>query len=320
MRGFLLAALFVLLTACAASTRVGRGQLFSPGDGRYDAYFKQVHDIQLYVATWSDEKRGTRKPLREALQLLPDASDSTISHAAQDRVKSLGGPPPKLVVNGDTAQVVAGAGAKSDPTLFKGVEETARAELERVGRLRALEIRLEDLQKQGLSLEEGVDEAFRDENKQREVKHELSESISVLRQLAVQAKRQARDGEDFVADLQAALSGEVTIKHGDTKPLDKPLPPATSVASSPAPAPPPPPPPAAVPVASVAPPTSPLPPPPPPPLSDQPSAAVAPPPAPAPTAAPAHSATKPKPKPKPGGKKPGAKPKPSGGDGEVFNP
>ena len=75
----LLLASILLFCACAANTRVGRGQLFAAGDNRYDAYFKQIHDIQLYVASWGDERRNTRRALRDAMQLLPDASDSNRS-------------------------------------------------------------------------------------------------------------------------------------------------------------------------------------------------------------------------------------------------
>jgi hypothetical protein len=316
----LLTIAFCLIVACGATTRVGRGQLYAPGEGKYDAFFRHIHELQLAAASWPDDKKNARKALINALQIAPDASDGTLARTIQDRAHATGGGM-KLEVNGENATVQL-TGGHGDAT-FKAAEDTARAEIDRVRRLRALEPKLEELGRQADALSEGAEDAFRSDDKQREVRNELSDVHDVLRQLAVAAKRQARDGEDFVADLQRAISGESTLKHGDTrgfeKPSDRLL--ASSTGPSPgspqlAPAPPPPPPPKPAStvidldepqVAGSASTTTqpPLPPPPPPPAVTN----TPPPPPPA-------SATKQKPK---GGKpKPRPKPKPSGG--EVFNP
>jgi hypothetical protein len=332
MRTFLTLLLLVLsAVACGATTRVGRGQLYTPGETKYDAYFKRIHELQLAAASWPDDKRNARKPLIAAFQMPPDASDGTLARTTQDRAQATGANM-KLEVNGENATVQL-VGSHGDP-MFKAVEETARNEIDRVRRMRALEPKLEELGRQADALSESVEDAFRDADKQREVRNELSECRDVLRQLAVAAKRQARDGEDFVADLQRALSGESTLKHGDTRGFDKPsdrLVASSTSPPSPTPQPAPSPPPAPKPAGTVIdlddpsvagtaqtsqvtqPPLPPPPPPPPPPPTATTTTAMPPPPPPPSTA-------KPKPKPKPGGGRPKPKPKPGGGGGEVFNP
>ena len=318
-----LVVLVCFVVACVSNTRVGRGQLYTPGETKYDAYFKQIHDLQVSVAAWPEDRRAARKPLIGALQIAPDASDGTLARTTQDRAKAGAGA--KLELNGETAQARV-VGGREDPVL-KAVEETARAEIDRVRRLRALEPKLEELGKQAQALEDAVDESFRDTEKQHDVHGELSDCHDVLRQLAVAAKRQARDGEDFLADLQRAVGGEATLQHGDTRGFDKPsdrqaaasTPPPSVSPPTPTPAPAPAPKPAStiidldqVPTpasGSATQPQPPLPPPPAPPPPTASTTATTPTPTPAPTT-----------KKKPGGKpKPKPKPKPAGG-GEVFNP
>ena len=71
-----LGALAAFAIACdIPNSKVGQGQLYLSGEARYDAYFKDVHAIQVWAAQWPEDKRQTRKPLITFLDLTPDAVD-----------------------------------------------------------------------------------------------------------------------------------------------------------------------------------------------------------------------------------------------------
>ena len=39
-------------------TKVGNGQLYQSGDGKYDPYFNSVHQEQLAAANWPEESKA----------------------------------------------------------------------------------------------------------------------------------------------------------------------------------------------------------------------------------------------------------------------
>src|SRR4051812_1144108 len=83
-----LGATSVLLGGCdlfVGSTKVANGQLYQSGDGRYDAYFAQVHQEQVSSAHWPDNSKAARKPIIVALKLRPGASNSIILAATRER-------------------------------------------------------------------------------------------------------------------------------------------------------------------------------------------------------------------------------------------
>src|SRR5262249_33039248 len=106
---------FVALVGAAAtvacdiqSSKVAQGQLYLSGEERYDAYFKDVHAIQVWAAQWPDDKKATRRPLLNTLDLTPDAPDVTIIQATHEKVSTLvkdGGGSAKLETFVDDAKL-----------------------------------------------------------------------------------------------------------------------------------------------------------------------------------------------------------------------
>jgi hypothetical protein len=225
----------LLLVALAAGTnacemqngKVAQGQLYLSGEQRFDAYFRDVHGIQVWAAQWPDDKKATRRPLMSILDLTPDAADVTIVQATHEKVAFLlkDGGTAKLETFVDEAHVTTTGPAHADPSLFHSIEDTANGELQRAKKLNAMLPKIDELSKLGQSLEPHVTETFakRAPGKVTEVKGELNASVVVLGQTMTKARRAIRECDDFVSDLQRAV-GAVSEHRNKDEPalkLDK---------------------------------------------------------------------------------------------------
>ncbi len=212
--------------------KVAQGQLYLSGEARFDAYFRDVHALQVTAAGWVDEKKRTRRPLLGVLSLTPDAGDVTIVQATHDRLVSYTaeGGGTKLQVTPDEARVMVLPGTKGDPTFFRALEDTVRFEIDRDRKLAQALSQIEQLTKVGRSLEPHVHETFLHgtPGKVTEVKGELSSSLDVLAALVGKARSTSRESEDFIADLQRGASVAVD------PPVKREIRPATTVALKPA--------------------------------------------------------------------------------------
>jgi hypothetical protein len=210
--------------------KVAQGALYMSGEARYDAYFRDVHAIQVWASQWVDDRKATRKPLVNILDLTPDAADVTIIQATHEKatVLSRDSGSTRLEATVDEAHVVAGGGAKSDPALFRAIEDTAGGELGRARKLNAMLPKMDDLMKLGQSLEPHIQETYQRQapGKSAEVRQELSASLTVLGNVTTKARRSIRECDDFVSDLQRAVATGDALHHerrdkGDEK-VDKP--------------------------------------------------------------------------------------------------
>jgi hypothetical protein len=199
----------LLAPACmmGGPSRTAQGQLYTSGNPTYDTLFHDVHQQQVDAASWSDDKKGAHRSLVSALELTPDAPDVTIVQAAHEGASKVAKQPGsvKLDVDGTAAHVVGGA--SDGGALFRAIEDTSHAELERAKRLRALLPKLDALNKQATDLEDHVKADFQKDGlaKQNEVTGELLSTTDVVGKLRTRAEREARESEDFVADLERAL-------------------------------------------------------------------------------------------------------------------
>jgi hypothetical protein len=199
----------VCVPACMLNgpSRTAQGQLYTSGNATYDGFFHDVHQQQVDAASWGDDKKGAHRSLVTTLELTPDAPDVTIVQATHEAA-SKGAKQPgtlKLEVDGTAAHVTGGT--SDGGSLFRAIEDTAHAELERAKRLHAVTPKLDALSKQATELEDRVKADF-DKNgiaKENEVATELLSSADVITKLRSRAEGEARESEDFVADLERAL-------------------------------------------------------------------------------------------------------------------
>jgi hypothetical protein len=214
----------LLLAACMMTgpSRVAQGQLYVAGSGNYDPYFRDVHQQQVEAAAWGEGKRTSHRALVQALSLTPDAPDVTIvqatHEAASKSTKQQGSL--RLDVDGTNARVV---GTSLDGSLSRAIEDTSRSELERAKKLHVIESRLASLTKTGNELQARAhdDWAKRGSGKESEVTNELRASLDVLGDLKARADSEARESEDFVADLERALETASEDRYAKREKRDK---------------------------------------------------------------------------------------------------
>lgn len=173
-------------------TKVGNGQLYQSGDGRYDPWFAQVHQEQVAAASWPDESKAARKPIITALNLRPGASNSTILSATRER--------------------------RGDQSLGRAIDQTVAAERELARKLNAQRPRLERLLERGEELRKQAVEERRnmgaqkaDETqvaKKEELKREVAAGVDALEDMLTDAKRGAEEAEELARKLRPAWTGK----------------------------------------------------------------------------------------------------------------
>ncbi len=208
--------LLLLVCACVSSGgKVRSGQQYATGTPKYDDYFKQVHLLQLEAANWDDDKHATRRALVDALKLDPAAADVSIIQATHEHMigaaHEVGATRLDLKEN-DIHVACANESRMTAPTkeLFRGIEATVKAELDRAKTLRTMPAKVDALTRSAHELEPSIDTDFakRSRTLAAEVRDELSSSIEVLGGLSTGSRNAAREAEDFVANLQRAIVAE----------------------------------------------------------------------------------------------------------------
>jgi hypothetical protein len=215
----------LLATSCmlGGESRLAQGQLYASGDPTYDAFFRDVHQQQVDEASWGDDKKGAHKSLVATLDLTPDAPEVTIIQVTHESSSKIARQPAsvRLEIDGTTAHVTASGGTGDSGALFRAIEDTAHLELERAKRLRGVEPKLDALTKQGAELETHVKADFSKfgGGKGNDVANELTSAHEILTKLKARAESEARESEDFVADLGRALmtASEAKTAHADRK-------------------------------------------------------------------------------------------------------
>jgi hypothetical protein len=195
-----------------APSKIKAGERFETGEAKYDAYFKEVHDLQVAAASWSDDRKNACRDLFDDLKLTADVETISVVSATHDRVvavsKDVG--PTKLEITGDDVHLTAGNAGKVDEStreLFKAIEVCAHAEAQRAKALHVIPPKVEELTKTGHELEPHVREDFakRGGHAGLDVQSELGISYGVLETIGRDAKNFARSSDDFVTNLQRAV-------------------------------------------------------------------------------------------------------------------
>lgn len=254
------ALVFLVFAACITSGgKVRSGQQYATGTPKYDAYFKEVHLLQLEAANWDDDKHASRRPLVDALKLDPAAADVSIIQATHERMIGAAhevGATKLELKEGDIHVACPNESRMSASTkeLFRAIEAAVKAELDRAKSLRSLPPKVDTLTRSAHELEPSVDGDFgkRSRTLAAEVKEELASSVEVLTGLSNGARSTAREAEDFVADLQRAVVAEpsdplprtdgsgspIVTSQPSPKPAPKPKPkPADTIPANPNPTP-----------------------------------------------------------------------------------
>lgn len=206
-----------------------QGELVETGDARYDAYFKEVHDMQVTSVGWSDERQAACRPLVDELRLAPDAAGVSIVQEAHERVKAISHDvgPTKLEVSGDEAHLTAeNVGKVDEPTrnLFKLIETCAHTELARSRALKEVPNKVDEVTREGRMLELHIRDDFAKHGGRvaEDVQGEMTASFEALSDISKGARSGAREAEDFVADLQRAVGSSLPAQSVDKEETEEP--------------------------------------------------------------------------------------------------
>jgi len=199
-----------------APSKVRAGELYAPGSARYDTYFSEVHAQQVAANGWTEEKKGARKPLLDALRIAPDADDVALTQSTKDHLSS---GVLRLEVRGTEVHVVETSSSSHDNPhdIIAAVEQAAHAEIARASKLAEVPARATALAKTGRELEAHIAEDFAGTGqKPFDVREELHASYDVLSAIADAAQRERRVADQFVAELGHAVAtgSEIPIASG----------------------------------------------------------------------------------------------------------
>jgi hypothetical protein len=182
------------LLACEVlqPTKMGHGQTYESGDGKYDPYFASVHQEQKSAGGWPEEANTSRKSIVSALALKPDASNSRILREVRTK--------------------------QGDSSLASAIEQTTTSETARARRLQGEAVRLDEVRRKGEDLKRqataerenlGADKADREKrDKKDEVKREVSAAVDSVKNMAIDARNGARDAAELASKLKAAWTGK----------------------------------------------------------------------------------------------------------------
>jgi len=203
-------------------TRIAHGYTYTSGNATYDAFFRDVHQQQSDAAGWSDERQGAKRALVANLELTAETPDVTIvqtTHESASKVAKVAGSLHLVEEEGAAPHVVATNGAGDGASFFHALEETARLELEIAKHRRAAQPKLDALSKQEADLESRVKADFSQlgGGKETEVSAELAATKDVVAKMKARAEVEARESEDFVADLGRALETASEDKRADPR-------------------------------------------------------------------------------------------------------
>jgi hypothetical protein len=186
-------------------SKVARGEAFTVGESKYDAFFQRVYDAQARVKE-IDAEAPLRQVLAEGLGLASGAARDQLLEGAKERAALLnksGGYlkvqfVPQAKLTSKTTDSKTGGLAKSiDEILHKGTESADE--------LSGLAVQMTDLEKEVDSLMEGVDAAFSEPAKRDDVKRELHAARSEIERSRLKASAESGRALAFLLAVARAV-------------------------------------------------------------------------------------------------------------------
>jgi hypothetical protein len=184
---------------------VGRGELFTTGLVVYDQYFESVHGMQVEAANLPDDRRASRSPITQALNLLPTASSDQILSQLRARIADLKSQGIKLVAQGPGFVAVGKAPTPEAKQLAQTLSLAVSSERSLDERIAELPDRASSLSLLSANLEPSVSRDFKDSTQGREVSDELAAAKAALSRISDDAAASAK--KRLVDDLYVEITG-----------------------------------------------------------------------------------------------------------------
>ncbi len=243
VRWLCLAWLCVAVFGCAPKplppvvpSQVQNGQLYQSGQSEFDGLFRELHGLQVLLASAPEEERQIRKTFASAIsveegatrQLLADKVTAKAADLSAKKIRI------KLDVEGleadDDSDTMAQAklvGALDDSSrqFIESTALAARQELRLAARLRRAQKRLEHLAHHAAALDPWVDSTFSGQGaaKAAEVRQNLEDARRQFPLLTVRAAEIADEARRTVQKLSMALTNDASIGSNKEPPLIAPV-------------------------------------------------------------------------------------------------
>jgi hypothetical protein len=212
-------------------TQVGQGLLYQSSNPTYDKFFEETHTVQLAAIGALDDDGKARAPLEEAVGANKTTPEQLADLAKSHASKMAAGGPLHLTLTGlarekaddapgyvsatltasDDAQVPA-----SERDFVHGLEKTAKAEGEILGKYGALASRAHKLSARSSELSGSVGTDFREPGRRADVSDELAAAKLILDAAADRCAKVSAGAESFLKLLADAFpppaAGEVAAK------------------------------------------------------------------------------------------------------------
>jgi hypothetical protein len=225
-----LLALLALTAACtllkpSGPTEVARGEYYAAGKPEYDAFFLQLHQLQVELLAAPEEPQTVRRELAESAGLTADASDESLSTRLGQELKKLADqglrvrlevPEPSNVV--DASATLHTSESRLSSALRSSLPQYATRLVRSRNRMLATKQHLQKLAVSGIQLETNVDQAFRVEGpwKRDEVRRNLSDGQKVITLMSARAQDVHDQGQKLLGLLAAVATTDPNLGSAPT--------------------------------------------------------------------------------------------------------
>lgn len=237
-------ALLALTSACAllqpsGPTEVARGEYYAAGKPEYDAFFIQLHQLQVELLAAPEEPQNVRMELTKSAGLTADASDESLSTRLGQELKKLAAqglrvrlevPEPSNALDASATLHTSESGPSSP--LRASLPQHATRLVRSRNRMLATKEQLQKLAVSGIALETNVDQAFRVEGpwKRDEVRRNLTDGQKVITLMSARAQEVHDQNQKLLSLLSEAATTDPNL--GKT-PATLPPPPSEDQATKP---------------------------------------------------------------------------------------
>jgi hypothetical protein len=213
-------------------SHVGSGLLYETGEAQFDAFFSDLHRVQVLLAHAPEEARTIRQELGQRLTMTDSATTTRLSdelHARALRYHTLGidlrmeieGADAKDETDTSAQTQVRGTLPEEGRTLVEAATASTRQALRLAARLRAVQSSLDQLGARCLSLVPQVAPVFanRESPRAAEVEQNLEDARRLLPLLSARASEVIDESRRLAERLRAALTTNEGLEQPNALPL-----------------------------------------------------------------------------------------------------
>jgi hypothetical protein len=219
------------LVQTSTNTNVADGKLYEPGNADYDAFFKELYDVQLLMGEGPSREETERARVAKALDLPETATTEAIGDGVYERAAVLtkAGVMVKLSLAGirdasspsATMVTIGEPKEDKDKALIEALDTAVKADAKLLGDIRKTRSPIERLRGKAADLDRRIDSTFSSSRSRRaEVRQNLDDARQLIPLMVARGDELQRKTAHFLTQLQKVL-GTPTSPEGPTEPPEK---------------------------------------------------------------------------------------------------